>query len=226
MGAGSDRKPTWIQRMGGVSSRRVAGGASVRATILAKIANFWAAALILAIGLSAGGAALAQSTGGGGGGGGHGATGGHGPTAYANPGACGAGLLLAPPAVFGDAADAVKDMSEATQSYIRNCSCATQACMADALEQYAEALAQVAPRLPPHLQNTAGIVATAAARLRIARNKSEAARAINDAIAAIHKDIELVRAEDPDNPRATRGGEFVADTLNVASLALEKGGGL
>ena len=42
----------------------------------------------------------------------------------------------------------------------------------------------------------------------------------------IHKDVELVRAEDPDHPRLTRGGDFVAETLNVASLALEKGGGL
>jgi hypothetical protein len=76
------------------------------------------------------------------------------------------------------------------------------------------------------LQNAAGIVATAAGRARVARTKAEAVRALHDAIAAIHKDIELVKAEDPDNLRATRGGDFVADTLNVASLALEKGGGL
>jgi hypothetical protein len=60
----------------------------------------------------------------------------------------------------------------------------------------------------------------------VARTKAEALRALHDAIAAIHKDIELVKAEDPDNPRATRGGDFVAGTLTVASLALEKGGGL
>jgi len=199
----------------------------VRATTVTKFLKLWAATLVLAVALIAGGAAFAATSGGG-----HAASpsgpgpGGHGPEAEANPGACGAGLSLPPTPTFGDAADAVKGMSEATQSYIRNCGCATQACMADALEQYAEALAQVAPRLPPHLQNSAGVVATAAARLRIARNKSEAARAINDAIAAIHKDIELVKAEDPDNPRATRGGDFIVDTLNVASLALEKGGGL
>lgn len=202
----------------------------MRATTLTKFLKLWVAMVVLAVALGASGGALAQGvsgTGGNGGGGGTGhGTGGHGPATYTNPSACGAGLLLAPPAMFGDPADAVKEMSEATQAYIRNCGCATQACMADALEQYAEALAQIAPRLPPHLQNSAGVVATAAARLRIARNKGEAARAINDAIAAIHKDIELVKAEDPDNPRATRGGEFVIETLNVASLALEKGGGL
>jgi hypothetical protein len=128
--------------------------------------------------------------------------------------------------MFGDAGDAVKEMSEATKTYIRKCSCTTQLCIADALDQYAQALALVAPRLPPHLQNAAGIVATAAGRARVARTKAEAVRALHDAIAAIHKDIELVKAEDPDNLRATRGGDFVADTLNVASLALEKGGGL
>ena len=83
----------------------------------------------------------------------------------------------------------------------------------------AQALAQVAPRLPPHLQNVAGIVATAAGRARVARTKAEVFRAVHDAIAAIHKDIELVKAEDPDNLRATRGGDFVAETLNVARFA-------
>jgi hypothetical protein len=139
---------------------------------------------------------------------------------------CDVGPTLPQAPTFGDVADAVKDMSEATQAYIRNCHCATQVCIADALDQYAQALAQIAPRLPPHLQNAAGIVATAAARARVAHTKADAIRAVHDAIAAIHKDIELVRAEDPENPRATRGGDFVAETLNVASLALEKGGGL
>ena len=139
---------------------------------------------------------------------------------------CDLGPTLPTPPMFGEAGDAVKDLSRATESYIRNCGCATQTCIANALDKYAEALAQVAPRLPPHLQNSAGIVATAAMRLRVARTKKDVARALNDAIAAIHKDIELVKAEDPDNPRLTRGGEFVAETLTVASLALEKGGGL
>jgi hypothetical protein len=37
----------------------------------------------------------------------------------------------------------------------------------------------------------------------------------------------LVKAEDPNaDPRNTRGGDFVVETLSVASLSLEKGGGL
>ena len=66
---------------------------------------------------------------------------------------------------------------EATQSYIRNCGCATQACVADALDQYAEALAQVAPRLPPHLQDAAGIVARRRAVARRA-HQERGARAL------------------------------------------------
>ena len=200
----------------------------MRSIIWTKTVKFWLAALLLAFTLAAGGDAFAQSArgNGGGGGGGHGATGGHGMATQTNPGACDVGLSLPPPPMFGDAGDAVKDWSKTTQAYIRSCNCATQACIADALDQYAQALAQIAPRLPPHLQNVAGVVATAAGRARVARTKAEAVRALHDAIAAVHKDIELVKAEDPDDPRATRGGDFVAATLNVASLTLEKGGGL
>jgi len=197
----------------------------VRATTLAKALRFWAAALILAVALTAGGGAFAQRQGGPS----HAAPsapGSHAVLTYTSPGSCDAGLSLPSPPTFGDAGDAVKEMSEATQTYIRSCHCSTQLCIADALDQYAQALALVAPRLPPHLQNAAGIVATAAGRARVARTKAEAVRALHDAIAAIHKDIELVKAEDPDDSSLTRGGDFVADTLNVASLALEKGGGL
>jgi hypothetical protein len=209
---------------------------TVRATTLAGTLKLWIAALVVAVALGASGAVIAATAGVNGVGargpsapsGPSGPTAGHGDLSYSSDptSSCANGPSLPQPPRFGDAADAVKDLSEATQSYIRNCGCTTQVCIADALDQYAQALAQVAPRLPPHLQNVAGIVATAARRARVARTKAEALRAVHDAIAAIHKDIELVKAEDPDNPRATRGGDFVADTLNVASLALEKGGGL
>jgi hypothetical protein len=197
------------------------------------------AALILAAALAFSGAAMAQENGGG-----HANVGGAGPAAPGPPGpsssgpgfavgadaapsgACDIGLSLPTPPMFGEAGDAVKALSRATESYIRNCGCATQACIADALDKYAEALAQVAPRLPPQLQDEANVVAQAARRVRAARTKTEALHALHDAIAIIHKDVELVRAEDPDHPRLTRGGDFVAETLNVASLALEKGGGL
>jgi len=214
----------------------------VRATILTKIAKFSIAALVVTVTLAISGAAFAQE-GRGGGPAGAGDGNGVGPSASgpAGPGSSGPGLAVSPdpssgacdvgpslptPPMIGEAGDAVKALSRATESYIRNCGCATQACVADALDKYAEALAQLTPRLPPQLQDEANVVAQAAQRVRAARTKAEALHALHDAIAIIHKDVELVRAEDPDHPRLTRGGDFVAETLNVASLALEKGGGL
>jgi len=211
----------------------------VRQTTLARIANFSIAAIVLAVALAVSAAAFAQrapapapapSEGGRG----PSAPGpaapnsngpGLGPNAAAAD-ACAVGPTLPALPTFQEGGDAVKALSRATESYIRNCGCATQDCIANALDQYAEALAQVAPRLPPQLQNEASVVAEAARRVRAARTKKEALGALHDAIAIIHKDIELVKAEDPDRPRLTRGGDFVAETLNVASLALEKGGGL
>ena len=234
MGAGPDRKLTGIQRAWAARAAvALEEEAAVRATTLAKIAKSWAAALILAVALAASGAAFAQSTNGGGGHAaapsGPSASGGHGPGVALGAdtaSSCDVGPSLPTLPTFGEAGDGVKALSRATESYIRNCGCATQACVADALDKYAEALAQVTPRLPPQLQDEANVVAQAARRVRTARTKAEALHALHDAIAIIHKDIELVRAEDPDHPRLTRGGDFVAETLNVASLALEKGGGL
>ncbi len=205
----------------------------MRATTLAKTAKFWAGALILAVALAASGPALAEGPPAG-----HAAassapsgpsaSGGHGPGVAlgADAASCDIGPSLPSLPTFGEAGDDVKALSRATESYIRNCGCATQDCIANALDKYAVALAQVAPRLPPQLQDEANVVAQAARRVRAARTKAEALHALHDAIAIIHKDVELVRAEDPDHPRLTRGGDFVAETLNVASLALEKGGGL
>ncbi len=140
---------------------------------------------------------------------------------------CGGGLVLAPPSPFGDAASAVKAISRAAQKYIKQCECATQQCIADALDQYAEALAVVAPRLPSELQDMPNVVARAARRVRAARTKAEAVKVLHEAIAIIHKDMSLVRAEDPETEqRQTRSGGYVVDTLNVASLSLEKAGGL
>lgn len=223
--------------MGGQAGVALEEEAAVRATTLTKLAKFSMAALVLAVVLAVGGAAFAQDGGGGpggrGGGGGVGVgpsgPGANGPSVgpdAAASGACDVGPTLPALPAFQEGGDAVKALSRATESYIRNCNCATQDCIANALDSYAEALAQVAPRLPPQLQNEAAVVAQAAQRVRSARTKAEAQRALHDAIAIIHKDIQLVKAEDPDHPRATRGGDFVAETLNVASLALEKGGGL
>ena len=207
----------------------------MRTTTLASVVKFSMAAIVLAVALAVSGAAYAQRGPGGDGNGGGAAP--SGPSAPGSNGpalgpnassadACDIGPTLPALPTFQEGGDAVKALSRATESYIRNCGCATQDCIANALDKYAEALAQVAPRLPPQLQNEASVVAEAARRVRAARTKAEAQRALHDAIAIIHKDIELVKAEDPDHPRLTRGGDFVAETLNVASLALEKGGGL
>jgi hypothetical protein len=242
MGVEPDRKPQRVQR---ASAAQAAGAleeeASVHATTLARVAKFWRATLALAVALTVSGAAFARDGGGGGDGNGGGAPsapapapgpaapGSNGPAFSPNAAssdACAIGPTLPTLPTFQEGGDAVKALSRATESYIRNCGCATQACIADALDTYAAALAQVAPRLPPQLQDEANVVAQAARRVRAAHTKAEAQRALHDAIAIIHKDIELVKAEDPDHPRLTRGGDFVAETLNVASLALEKGGGL
>ena len=130
----------------------------MRATTLAKFAKFWMAALVLAVALAASGAAFAQESDGGDDGNvaaaararraapGPAAPGSNGPAFgpdAASSGACDVGPTLPTPPMFGEAGDAVKALSRATESYIRNCGCATQACIADALDKYAEALAQV-----------------------------------------------------------------------------------
>ena len=174
-------------------------------------------------GASSAAGSSAGSTGGGAGGGP--------PPRFGRPGtsgvaSCGGALELPPLPAFGDAGDAVKALSRATQRYIKQCECATQACVADALDQYAEALAEVAPGLAPQLRDMPAVVARAARRVRAARTPAAAVGALHEAMAVIHKDISLIRAEDPDFPRETRGGDFVAETLAVASLALERGGGI
>jgi hypothetical protein len=153
--------------------------------------------------------------------------GGGGPVFGANQGGCGGGLELAPPFPFAGVGESVEAFSLETQDYIRACQCVTRECVADALDRYAEALAAVAPRLPPQLQDMPNVVARAARQVRAARTKGEAVKALRAAIAVIHKDISLVRAEDPATQQsATRSGGFVAETLAVASLSLQQAGGL
>jgi hypothetical protein len=152
------------------------------------------------------------------------------PLRYGDPGTtadCGAGLVLSAPPATGDAGDAVKALSRATQRYISQCRCVTQKCIADALDKYAQALAAIAPRLPPELRDTPNIVAQAAHRVRAARTKAQAVQVLDQAIADVTKRISYIRADDPETQRReTRGGDFVVETLNAASLSLEKAGGL
>jgi hypothetical protein len=122
----------------------------------------------------------------------------------------------------------VEELSQATQQYLKGCESITQAKIADALDEYAKALTVLAPRLPQPLRNVPKIVAEAAHRARGAGTKAGAVAALNNAIALIHKEIALVRSEEPETAAAhdSRSGELVAGTLNVATLALVNSGGL
>jgi ribosomal protein RSM22 (predicted rRNA methylase) len=115
----------------------------------------------------------------------------------------------------------------ATQRYIRECACDTQSCVADALDEYSKALAVVAPRLPKPLRSLPTIVAEAARQVRVAKTKAAAVMALARAVAVIHKDIILVSSEDVETGKSDRrSGDFVADTLKVASSELVNSGGL
>jgi hypothetical protein len=131
-----------------------------------------------------------------------------------------------PRAYGGDIGGAIKAISRASEHIIERC-CNTQECIADALDNYAAALAQLAPQLPPQLQNLPNIVATAAARVRVARTRTQAIHALSVAISAVHKTIALLRADDSFALKAgTRAGGFVGETLQVATLKLENAAGL
>ena len=136
-------------------------------------------------------------------------------------------LQLPDPSGYANAGDGVKALSRATTAYIKECSCDTQACIANALDEYAAKLAVIAPRLPPEIRNLPSIVSQAARRVRASRSKAEAAKVLHQAVAQIHKEIELIRADDPEEMRLqTRGGDFVAGTLNFAATKLERAEGL
>jgi hypothetical protein len=145
------------------------------------------------------------------------------------PESCSSGEInqLPDPRAFGgDVGGAIKAISRATEHIIDRC-CNTQECIADALDNYAAALAQLTPQLPPEMQNLPNIVATAAARVRVARTTRQAVHALSVAISAVHKTIALLRADDPFTIKAeTRAGGFVTETLQVATLQLEKASGL
>ena len=127
----------------------------------------------------------------------------------------------------GVVASTVKALSRGAQDAIDACDFYTTRCVADALDNYAAALRRIAPRLPPPLRSLPDIVAKAATRVRIARTKDEAIRAVRNAIAEVHKSIALLKADDPITLKAeTREGAFVVDTLQVADDKLERAVGL
>ena len=114
-------------------------------------------------------------------------------------------------------------MSRLTSDYLKACNCPNRACLADALDNYAQALDKVAPRLPPQIRDMPRVIAQAAHRVRAARSKVEAEAAVAAAIEHIHKEIALIRVDDADKQaRLTRSGGFVVGTLETAKSALER----
>jgi hypothetical protein len=142
-------------------------------------------------------------------------------------GECAGGLQLTEIDTHYDALNGLAKISRETDRYIDLCGGASQTRIADALDRYAEALTEIAPRLPPSLHSLPQIVAAAAHRARVAPTKHAAAHALRAAVvaiqAAVHKSISLIRASDPDATSvATRGGDLVAKTLSTAASALER----
>ena len=110
---------------------------------------------------------------------------------------------------------------------MQSCEIDTPRCVADALESYAAALQQLEPYLPPRLRTLPSIITRAAKKVRSAKTKAEAVRAIRTAIAEVHKSISLLKADDTASRQvSTRAGELVVETLQVANDKLEKAVGL
>ena len=193
-----------------------------------------------AVGAAPGGGTGGGTAGGGTGGGGTGSggaagggTGGGGAGGATGGGGTSGGPVrnsIAPPDVPGvGAVDATSlaALSGQTQNAINGCGAEAPECIADALDEYAAALQQMAPQLPPQLRSLPTIVATAASRVRFSRNPRQAIQAVRIAIAAVHKSIALLRADDPVTLKAaTREGALVAATLQVADDKLERAIGL
>lgn len=121
----------------------------------------------------------------------------------------------------------VKPITRSTEAAISQCAEDDRICVADALDAYAVALRKLSPPLPPELSGLPDIVSRAAHRVRQAKTRAQATRAIKVAIAEVRKTISLLKADDPVVLKAeTRQGTFVAETLAVAENKLEKASGL
>lgn len=128
---------------------------------------------------------------------------------------------------YGDVADNVKAMARATNSYLQNCHCPDAACVADALDNFAAALAAVGPRLPPQVADLPFVVRQAARKIRVARTAAQAHAAIHEAIATISAKLKLLRVDDPDaRSDGARSANFINGTLSVADLELTRISGI
>jgi filamentous hemagglutinin family protein len=156
------------------------------------------------------------------------------PGVGAGVAACGADSVMPNTDAFADPLDALKALSNATENYIRECHNgaqarpgATQTNVADALDRYADALRKLTPRLPAELSNLPNVVENAARRVRVAPTKAAAVRILKEAIREVHKEISLIRADDPIVLRRdARIGDDVTGTLASATLSLERASGI
>jgi len=101
------------------------------------------------------------------------------------------------------------------------------ACVAGALDRYAEKLRELAPSLPPDLQSLPTIVAQTAKRVRSSTTPQEASAAIKDAVLQVKKTIALIRAEDSYAVKTERREVFsVSQTLTFLDTKFEKATGI
>ena len=145
--------------------------------------------------------------------------------------ACGVELQLPDPATFSDPVAAINAISATTKQYIERCRDISQQEVGDALDRYADALEIIIEKLPPklrqQLRHIPAIVHAAAVRARAAPTRVAAVRVLHQAIAQVHREIMLVRADDPDDARIrTAVSTGVSGVLNSAALALTRAEGI
>jgi hypothetical protein len=100
-------------------------------------------------------------------------------------------------------------------------------CVGDALAVYADKLEDIAPILPEKMRSAPAALKAAAKKVRVAKTKAEASAAIKAVTAEVHKEIALLKADDPVvQSIATREAGQITKTLEVADAKLEKAVGL
>jgi hypothetical protein len=140
---------------------------------------------------------------------------------------CASGAPSLPLWNAGDVADNIKAMSKATKYYLENCHCPDTGCVADALDNYAAALEALGPRLPPAVADLPMIVRRAARKVRAARSISQARAAIGEAEHVIQAKLQLLEVADPDaRSDSIRSARFTGDVLSVADVSLVRVAGL
>ena len=144
---------------------------------------------------------------------------------------CAVAPQLPDAASFADPAAAIQAISAAASQYVERCRDASQQDIGNALDAYADALEVVIKRLPAklrvQLQHIPQMVRAAAQRARIAPTRAAAVRVLKATVVAVHREIELVRADDPDSARIRSAvSTGVSGVLNSAALSLARAEGI